>query len=120
VVGFLANAVPVAALAAGGSGGPAGCSEAETTSAMRACESARFQAAGRRMDAAYAGLKKRLGPRQKGALEEAQRAFLRYREANAEYYRRSAEGGTLAPLLATTTLADMTEARAAELEKPSP
>jgi len=87
---------------------------------MRACENARYQAANQRMNAAYADLKKRLGPRQKRALREAQRAFLRYREANTEYYRRSAAGGTLAPLLATTTLADMTEARAAELAKASP
>jgi len=62
-------------------------------------------------------LKWQLDNGQKEKLRLAQDAWLRFREANADFQASIAEGGTLAPLLKMSSLADMTGARAAELRK---
>jgi uncharacterized protein YecT (DUF1311 family) len=96
------------------------CAQATTTAAMRASENARYEDAERNMNAAYADLRRMLDAQRQRKLKNAQLAWLRFREANAEFYRSAAEGGTLAPFLRTGTLADMTEARAAELRRALP
>ena len=95
----------------------ADCKNAATTAAMRACENARYQKADQRLNAIYKDLIKQLdaGPREK--LRLAQSAWLRFREANADFQAEVAREGTLAPLIKMSVLADMTEARTAELKK---
>jgi len=59
------------------------------------------------------------GPREK--LRVAQNAWVRFRDANADFQASLAEGGTMAPLLRIGTLVEMTEARTEELRKePAP
>jgi uncharacterized protein YecT (DUF1311 family) len=93
------------------------CAEATTTAAMRACENTRFQKADREMKAAYGALERGLTGKRRASLRTAQNAWLRFRDANVAYYRGEAEGGTLAPLIGISALADMTEARGTELRK---
>jgi uncharacterized protein YecT (DUF1311 family) len=93
------------------------CKNATTTAAMRACENARFQKAEQELNAVYKNLMQQLDDVRREKLRLAQRAWLRFREANANFEADAARGGTLAPLIKVTVLADMTEARTAELKK---
>jgi uncharacterized protein YecT (DUF1311 family) len=91
------------------------CKNAATTAAMRACEDARYKAADQQLNAVYNRLIRELDKRQQEKLRLAQRAWIQFRDANADFVAARAEGGTLAPLLKITALADMTEVRAQEL-----
>jgi uncharacterized protein YecT (DUF1311 family) len=93
------------------------CQNATTSSAMRACENRRYADAQRELDAAYQDLLRRLDEAQRQKLRVAQRAWLRFRDTNAEFQASLAQGGTLGPLLKTGSLAEMTQARALELKK---
>ena len=93
------------------------CSSAMTTAAMRSCENARYEKAQKDLEATYGAVLKKLDSTGQAKLRAAQTAWLRFRQANADYAADAARGGTLAPLIQITVLADMTEARAAELKK---
>jgi uncharacterized protein YecT (DUF1311 family) len=93
------------------------CQDAATTSAMRACENTRYDAAQRELNSAYQSLLQHLEYSQKQKLRAAQRAWLHFRDTNAEFQASLAQGGTLAPLIKIGTLTEMTQARASELKK---
>jgi uncharacterized protein YecT (DUF1311 family) len=93
------------------------CANAETTAAMRACENARYLRAEKDLNAAYKELMKRLDNAQKEKLRLVQRAWLRFRDTDGDFQADSVRGGTLGPLLRVAALADLTEARTAELRK---
>ena len=93
------------------------CESATTTAAMHACENERYLAAQRRLDDVYEALLKRLDSQQKVKLRRAQQAWLRCRDANAEFQASMVGDGSLAPLIRISVLTEMTNARAAELEK---
>ena len=95
------------------------CRNASTTSAMRACANASYEAAQRELDSAYQNLLQQLDDSQRQKLRVAQRAWLQYRDANAQFQASLAQSGTLAPLIRTTVLAEMTNARASELRNPN-
>jgi uncharacterized protein YecT (DUF1311 family) len=93
------------------------CDSAMTTAAMKTCESTRYEKAQRDLDTTYQVILKKLDSTGQSKLRAAQTAWLRYRQANANYAADAARGGTLGPLIQITVFADMTEARAAELKK---
>jgi uncharacterized protein YecT (DUF1311 family) len=93
------------------------CQNAATTSAMRACENARYEGAQRELGVAYQTLLQRLDGEQKQKLGLAQQAWMRFRDTNAEFQASLAQGGTLAPLIKMATLTEMTRARTSELKK---
>ena len=93
------------------------CQQATTTSAMRACENARYNVAQRELDVAYQSLLQHLDGEQKQKLRIAQRAWIRFRNTSAEFQASLAQGGTLAPLIKIGTLTEMTKARTSELKK---
>jgi uncharacterized protein YecT (DUF1311 family) len=93
------------------------CQNATTSSAMRACENRRYADAQHELDTAYQDLLRHLDERQRQKLRVAERAWLRFRDTNAEFQASLAQGGTLGPLLKTGSLTEMTQARAMELKK---
>ncbi len=95
----------------------AACENARSTAAMRECEIARLKRAEAGMQAAYKSLSAKLDPRGQAKLRAAQEAWLKYRAAEADYQADAARDGTLAPLLAASAQADLTESRRKELEK---
>ena len=95
----------------------AACESASTTAAMRECELARLKRADEEMEAAYRALSATLDPEAQVKLRVAQEAWLKFRAAEAAYQADAARGGTLAPLIAETVRADLTESRRKELEK---
>ena len=101
-----------------GNSPPAGeCENAQTTAAMRECENSRYQRADEKMNAAYRDLMSRLDAPGKAKLRRAQQAWIKFRDAEAAFRADAARGGTLAPLIRTSVLADMTESRGEQLSK---
>jgi uncharacterized protein YecT (DUF1311 family) len=94
-----------------------GCESATTTAEMRACENTRYEKADRDLNAVYKQLMSQLDENRQDKLRTAQRAWLQFREANADFAASLAEGGTLAPLLKISAIVEMTEARTSELKK---
>ena len=84
---------------------------------MRQCELLRYQQAEAGMTAAYQALMTRLDQTGQAKLRRAQGAWLKFRDAEADFQADSARGGTLAPLIRTSVLADLTEARRVQLLK---
>ena len=84
---------------------------------MRNCENLRYQRAEQALNLVYADLLKHLDAAGKAKLRSAQAPWLKFRQAHADFAADMARGGTLAPLIRTTVMADLTEARAAELRK---
>lgn len=95
----------------------AACENAQSTAAMRECEGARLARAEAAMKAAYDAAAAKLDQRGREKLRAAQSAWRRFREAEAGFQADAARDGTLAPLIATSARAELTEARARELEK---
>lgn len=93
------------------------CGNATTTAAMRECAGMRYDKAEQQLKAVRAQLSQKLDEAGKAKLQAAQAAWVQFRKANAEFQADLARGGTLAPLIQITVMADMTEARVAELKK---
>jgi uncharacterized protein YecT (DUF1311 family) len=93
------------------------CEHAQTTAAMRECELSRYKQADAGMTAAYQALMGKLDQTGQAKLRNAQRAWLKFRDAEADFQADSARGGTLAPLIRTSVLADLTESRRQQLLK---
>jgi len=93
------------------------CENAQTTAAMRECENSRFERADRKMDAAYQELLGRLDEPGRVKLRHAQQAWIKFRDAEAAFRADAARGGTLAPLIRVSVLADLTESRWEQLSK---
>lgn len=94
-----------------------GCENALTTAAMRTCEASRYATAQQELDEAYQSLMAHIDREQKVKLRKAQDAWVRFRDANADFQASLLEGGTLAPLVRISSLTEMTRARTMELKK---
>lgn len=84
---------------------------------MRTCEAARYDSASKKLQSAYQMLMKQSSPTGKRKLAVAEQAWQRFAASNAAFVLTQANGGTMGAVLQMTTLADMAEARAAELQK---
>ena len=91
------------------------CSEAVTTVEMRECLNQRYYKADGALNHVYQQLMSRLSHTRQTKLREAQRVWVRFRDKHAAFAASAAEGGTMAPLIALSVLASMTEKRVAEL-----
>lgn len=114
---FAALILPLLLFAQSASSDDTSCKDASTTAAMRACENLRYERADEKLNAAYARLVTQVDQPRREKLKQAQRAWVAFRNANADFLASAAEGGTLAPLIRVTATAEMTETRAAELQK---
>lgn len=93
------------------------CRLAIVGSKMRTCENARYDIAQRELNSVYQNLLRGLDETQRERLRQAQRAWLRFRDTNAEFQASLVQGGTSAPLIKVGTLTEMTNERASELKK---
>ena len=87
-----------------------------STYEMVDCINAKTEAWDKRLNAAYQTALKDAEPQQRELLRSAQRAWIKFRDANCAYI--GAEQGTIARVDAAECLRGMTEARARELEGP--
>jgi uncharacterized protein YecT (DUF1311 family) len=93
------------------------CDRAEITAAMRQCENLRYEKADSELNRIYQRLSDIQDEIGRKKLQLSQRAWIKYRDLNAEFIGDSMRGGSLQPLLIVTTKADMTEERSEELAK---
>ena len=93
------------------------CESQVTTAAMRECELVRYRQADAGMIEAYEGLMGQLDETGKVKLRAAQQAWLRFRDAEADFQADAARGGTVALLIKVSVLADLTEFRRDQLLK---
>jgi uncharacterized protein YecT (DUF1311 family) len=97
--------------------GQSDCADATTTAQMQGCENTRYQAASQDLADVLAQLNRKLDLIGRERLSKAQVAWILFRDTNADFMADVARGGTLAPVIRKTVLADMTEARTKELKK---
>lgn len=84
------------------------------TAAMHECISAETKVHDVKLNANYKALSAKLPPERRAALLEAQRAWLKYRDANCRFYA-DPEGGTMAGVEASDCFLRMTADRAKEI-----
>jgi uncharacterized protein YecT (DUF1311 family) len=84
------------------------------TATMLNCVAAETQAQDKALNANYTMLLKRTAPSRKPSLQEAQRAWIKYRDLNCGFYA-DPDGGTSAGVDAASCVMQMTADRAKEL-----
>ncbi len=89
--------------------------KAVSNPAIMECIAVQYDTEDKRLNVAYRALMARLQGERKQQLQEAQRLWLKYVEANCTFYH-DPEGGTAAVLLAEECSMSARAARAAELE----
>lgn len=86
------------------------------TAGMIDCITAEHKRQDARLNAAYKALMADLPPARKTPLQEAQRAWIKFRDANCNFYL-DPDGGSLARVQANDCMMTTTASRALELEK---
>lgn len=92
------------------------CQDAVTTAEMRACANEQYKAADAELGRVYRQLASQLSGQRRDKLKAAQRAWITFRDKNADFAASVAEGGTLSPLLEVTELTAMTKQRTEQLK----
>jgi uncharacterized protein YecT (DUF1311 family) len=94
------------------------CTNAVTTVDMKECASADLQKADKALNATYKKLMAKLDDKlSKEKLKKAQKAWIAFRDANAEFSADEARGGTMERLIYMETVTYMTEQREKELAR---
>ena len=94
---------------------PDACKDAKTQLEMNVCLADAYSNADRDLNAFYAPVKSKLHPAGIAKLQEAQRAWIRYRDLNCEAEAGLYEGGSIQPAVRSGCLERVTRARIAEL-----
>ncbi|MGH6846310.1 MAG: lysozyme inhibitor LprI family protein [Methylocella sp.] len=90
------------------------CGEQSNTVAIVDCVEAKTKVWNERLNKAYKELPQRLDARQLGPLKDAQRLWIKYRDANCGFY--GSQEGTIRQIQAAECIRSMTKDRALELE----
>ncbi|HEX7297098.1 MAG TPA: lysozyme inhibitor LprI family protein [Pyrinomonadaceae bacterium] len=89
----------------------------ETTFEMRQCAGKKYKQADDELNKIYQRLMSKLSADEKASLKTAQQAWLKYRDTNCDFESFLYRGGTMAPLVGTQCLVDMTILRTKELKQ---
>lgn len=92
------------------------CDENGTTAEMKACLERDYKIADRKLNQVYRQLIATVEGEEKRRLIEAERAWIKFRDASCKFEAAEALGGTLEGLLFTGCLTEMTRDRTADLE----
>ena len=88
---------------------------AQTQGQMNRTASQAAQTADAAMNARYKKLMTVLNPTEKAALKKAQQAWLKYRDAEAEFLSLRSQGGSVHPMVYAQNVAGLTRQRTQEL-----
>ena len=91
------------------------CTAPVTQTDMNICAFQDYQQADAKLNAAYRKLVAMLDKDQLGRLKTAQRAWITFRDAQCRYEAGVYEGGTIAPLVHSSCLTNLTELRTKDL-----
>jgi uncharacterized protein YecT (DUF1311 family) len=92
------------------------CPDGRTQYEMNACAAEKLARADSLLNHSYQQLLRVIEPDRVDALREAQRAWIRFRDAECEFQASEVGGGSLQPMVEALCLADLTEKRAEEFE----
>lgn len=95
------------------------CTNANTQAEMNQCAGESFQEADQALNQAYGDLMGGFGEQEdlKEALREAQRAWIRFRDAECDFRTFSSRMGSIYPTLRAACLEDLTRARTEQLRE---
>jgi uncharacterized protein YecT (DUF1311 family) len=91
------------------------CSDPQTQAEMNICADKRFKAADAELNRAYNQLARKLEAEARAKLKAAEVSWLKYRDDNCDYEASAFEGGSMQPLIYSSSMERMTKARTAEL-----
>ncbi|POZ52607.1 lysozyme inhibitor LprI family protein [Methylovulum psychrotolerans] len=93
------------------------CANAQSTVDIMECQEARYQAADKALNAVYSKAMKTLSDTEKKKLKEAQRAWLKYRDASLDFIIEiNKDGGSYANIVIGDYKAKIVEKRVLELK----
>lgn len=94
------------------------CRDPQTQADMNICASKDYKAADAKLNASYKALTARYADDQDGrkALVEAQRAWIKFRDAQCNFATIGATGGSIRPMLQAGCLEELTEERTKQLD----
>ena len=93
------------------------CNNPQTQSEMNICASIAYQNADRKLNQVYRQLLPKLSAARKQKLISAQQAWIKFRDSSCEFERSAYEGGSIAPMIYSNCLANVTEQRTKDLRR---
>lgn len=92
------------------------CSNPQTQTQINTCAGIDYENAERRMNQVYQQLLPQLPVARRQRLVASQQAWLRFRENSCEFQRSEVAGGTMAPTVYNSCMAEMAKQRTQQLE----
>ena len=92
------------------------CNNPQTQSAMNVCAGLSYQQADKNLNQVYRRLIPTLGASQRQKLVTAQQAWIKFRDTSCTFEKSQFEGGTIAPMIYSNCLTDLTKQRTKQLE----
>lgn len=93
------------------------CNNPQTQTEMNACAGLAYQQAEKKLNQVYQQLLPQLSSSRRQKLISAQQAWIKFRDSSCAFERSEVEGGTMAPLIYSSCLADVTEQRTQRLQE---
>ena len=93
------------------------CEDAVTTAEMRECIDRRYARVDGELNRVYQRLMLQIADERRAPWQDAQRAWIEFRDQNAAFVASDVQGGTLYPVLEVAERASMTEHRIEELKE---
>jgi len=91
------------------------CDNAQTQVEMNDCAAKEYRAADQKLNKLYADLSSKLEPERLAKLKEAQRAWIKFRDADCEFRAYLNKGGTIYPMVYDGCMADNANNRVRQL-----
>ena len=92
------------------------CDDAMSTAAMRSCLAEQYETLDKELTCIYRQVLSGIDESRLARFEDAQQAWIEFREKNAEFEASEVEDGTMYPLIYLSALVAATEQRIEELE----
>lgn len=93
------------------------CNNPQTQGEMNACAGLSYQQADKRLNQVYQQLVPKLSAARRQKLTSAQQTWIKFRDSNCAFQRSEVEGGSMAPMMYSSCLAEMTKQRTQQLEE---
>ncbi|KAF1049074.1 MAG: hypothetical protein GAK35_00052 [Herbaspirillum frisingense] len=104
------------ALCASAGAHAADCAKASTQAEMNACASQALNQADADLNATYVAYRAKLRPAQQNQIRDVQLAWIKYRDLSCRFESANAAGGSAAPMVQQSCLAEKTRQRTEELK----
>jgi uncharacterized protein YecT (DUF1311 family) len=93
------------------------CDNAQTQQEMDNCSAKELRAADQKLNKLYADLSSKLEPERLAKLKEAERAWIKFRDADCDFQSYLNKGGTIYPVVYNGCLTDNINNRIKQLEQ---